>query len=76
VETKGERKMTGISEAHKKAAFRCIAIIDCHYPLNEGEKRLLVAIENEIRLAFNMEGAVKPAPLQNEVAWAPREWFW
>lgn len=68
--------MTKISEADTKGALRCIAIIDYHFPLNDGEKRLLGAIVNEIRLAFNMEGAVKPVPLLNEVAWAPREWFW
>jgi hypothetical protein len=68
--------MTEISETDRNAAVKCISIIDCHFPLNGGEKRLLGAIMNEIRLAFNIEGAVKPAPLQNEAAWAPREWFW
>jgi hypothetical protein len=68
--------MADISEAEKKAALGCIAIIDCHFTLNDGEKRLLGVIVNEIRLAFDLEGAVKPAPLQNDTAGAPREWFW
>ncbi len=68
--------MAETSKSDKNAALKCIAIIDCHFPLNDGEKRLLGVIVNEIRLAFDLEGAVKPAPLQNEVAWAPREWFW
>jgi hypothetical protein len=61
--------MAETSKSDKNAALECIAIID-------GEKRLLGVITNEIRLAFDLEGAVKPAPLQNEVAWAPKEWFW
>lgn len=68
--------MTGISEAEKKVALGCIAIIDCHFTLNDGEKRLLGVITNEIRLAFDLQGAVKPVPHRYEVAWAPREWFW
>ena len=68
--------MVETSKSGKNAALKCIAIIDFHFPLNDGEKRLLGVIANEIRLAFDLEGAVKPAPLQNEVAWAPREWFW
>jgi hypothetical protein len=68
--------MTEISETDRNAAVKCISIIDCHFPLNGGEKRLLGAIANEIRLAFDLEGAEKPVTLLNEVAWAPREWFW
>jgi hypothetical protein len=67
---------TKISEMDRKAALKCIAIVDCHFPLNEGEKRLLGTIVNEIRLAFDLEGAVKPVPLLKEAAWVPREWFW
>jgi hypothetical protein len=68
--------MTGFNESESKSALKCIAIIDCHFPLNDGEKRLLGVIANEIRLAFDLEGAVKPVTLLNELAWAPREWFW
>ena len=68
--------MTEINESNSKSALKCIAIIACHFPLNDGEKKLLCVIANEIRLAFDLQGAVKPAPLQNEVGWAPREWFW
>jgi hypothetical protein len=65
-----------ISETDRNAALKCIAIVGRHFPLNEGEKRLLNTVVNEIRLAFDLEGAVKPVPLLNEAAWAPREWFW
>jgi hypothetical protein len=68
--------MAEISEAENIAALRCIAIINCHFPLNEGERRLLGAVMNDIRLAFDLEGAVNTASLLNVVAWAPREWFW
>ena len=68
--------MEEISEAEKKAALMCITIIDCHFTLNISEKRLLGAIENEIRLAFDLEGAVRPASLHSGAAWVPREWFW
>ena len=68
--------MMETSKSDKNAALECIAIINFHFPLNDGEKRLLGVIVNEIRLAFDLEGAVKSAPLWNEVAWAPREWFW
>jgi len=65
-----------IGKADRIAALRCIAITERHFPLNEGEKRLLGAIINDIRLAFDLEGAIKPAPLQKDVPWAPEEWFW
>ena len=68
--------MAEISEAENIAALMCITIIDGHFPLNEGERRLLGAVINEIRLAFDLEGAVNPTSLHNVVAWAPREWFW
>ena len=68
--------MKEFGETKRIAALRCIGIIDCHFPLNEGEKRLLSSIMNEIRLEFNLEGAVKPAPSLNGLAGAPREWFW
>ena len=68
--------MPEISDVEKKAALRCISIIDCHIPLNEGEKRLLGAVMNDIRLAFELEGAVKPASLNSGAAWTPRKWFW
>jgi hypothetical protein len=68
--------MTARSETDNNAALKCIAIIDCHFPLNDGEKRLLGVIANEIRLAFDLEGAVKVAALQSGAAWAPSEWFW
>ena len=75
METNGDI-MTEISETDRNASVKCISIINCHVPLNGGEKSLLCAIVNEIRLAFDLEGAVKPASLPNEVAWAPKEWFW
>jgi hypothetical protein len=65
--------MTAINETDRKVALKCIAIIDGHFPLNEGEKRLLGTIMNEIRLAFGLKGAV---PLLKETAGTPREWFW
>ena len=68
--------MAEISKTDSNAALKCIAIIDCHFPLNDGEKRLLGTIVNEIRLAFDIEGAVKPVPPLNKTAGAPREWFW
>ena len=68
--------MAEISEAEKKAALICITIIDSHFPLNDGEKRLLGVIMNEIRLSFDLEGAVQLALLQNRMVSAPREWFW
>jgi hypothetical protein len=75
VEINGDM-MTEINETDRNASAKCISIIKCHIPLNKGEKMLLGAIVNEIRLAFDLEGAVKPAPLPKEVAWAPKEWFW
>ena len=39
-------------ENNRKAALTCIAIVNRHVPLNDSEKRLLLAIVNEIRLAF------------------------
>jgi len=68
--------MTEISETDRNAAVKCISIINCHFPLNGGEKRLLGAIANEIRLAFDLEGAIKPAQPLNEAAGMPGEWFW
>jgi len=68
--------MAEISEAEKKAALMCITIIDCHLPLNDGERRLLGSIVNDIRLALDLEGAVKPASIRSGAAWVPRKWFW
>lgn len=74
-ETKGDI-MSEISKTDKNAALKCIGIVDGHFPLNKGEKMLLADIVNAIRLAFNLEGAVKPVPLLKETAEAPREWFY
>jgi hypothetical protein len=68
--------MMEIIDTDNNAALKCIAIINCHFALNDGEKRLLGIIVNEIRLAFELEGAVKATALQSGAAWAPSEWFW
>jgi len=68
--------MSDICETEKKVALMCIAMIDCHFPLNEGERRLLCSVVNDIRLTFDLEGAVKPASHHSGAAWTPRIWFW
>lgn len=74
MEEAGERQR----EVDCTAALTCIAIVRRHAALNDEERRLLSAIENEIRLAFNLEGAVTLGPLSDNIntGKAPEEWFW
>lgn len=66
-----------IREPVCQVALECIAIVCCHTALNDSESRLLMAIENEIRLSFDLEGAVKPTPLLDDTTnETPEEWFW
>jgi hypothetical protein len=68
--------MKGSREKDRKAAQTCIAIISSHVPLNDSEKRLLFAIVNEIRLAFDLEGSSKPGLLVDDASDAPEVWIW
>lgn len=68
--------MKGSRENDRKAALTCIAIINSHVPLNGSEKRLLLAIVNEVQLAFDLEGSSKPALLVDEASDAPEVWIW
>ncbi len=70
-------KKSGVNE--RAAALACIGIIKSHLPLNSTEKRLLSAIENQIRLAFELEGAVRPEALCEDsciTSEIPKVWFW
>jgi hypothetical protein len=63
----------------RSAALTCIAIIDGHLPLNDGEKQLLSVIKNQIRLAFDLEGAVRPEAMCDDsgmTSEVPKVWFW
>ena len=59
-----------------KAPQRCIEIIQYRVPLNEGEIRLLERIVNDIRVEFNLPGAVHPSILEEGYGEPPKEWFW
>ena len=63
-------------EVGQEAASHCISIIRKHMPTNPGEKMLIESVVNDIRLAFALEGAVKPAPFTNGEIEAPEVWFW
>lgn len=70
--------LTEAAEADRKTALACIAIVCGHVALNDGERKLLRVIENEIRLAFDLEGAARYGPLSDEVGAGetPAAWFW
>lgn len=66
--------MTRVSKTGQDAACHCIALIKQHKALAEGEATLLAAIENDIRVAFDLEGAVHPVQVVNGSP--PEVWFW
>jgi hypothetical protein len=62
---------------NRSSVYACIAIINAHLPLNDSEKRLLAAIESEIRLAFGLEEEKRKTELFTVVESDPtRVWFW
>ena len=68
--TNVNRQKTG-----QEAAKFCISLIGQHSPLNEGERQLLASITNDIRLAFDLEGAIAPLSMTNGDE-APDVWIW
>jgi hypothetical protein len=65
------------NQIDQKTALTCIAIVRRHAALNDSERMLLKAIENEIRVAFDLDGAVKPGLLLEDTAGeTPELWFW
>lgn len=65
--------MVDLSE--KQAAECCIGIIDQRLTLTPGESRLLQLIVNDIRLHFELDGAVQPLKLAGSSD-RPTEWCW
>lgn len=57
------------------AALRCIELIKKRRSLNEGERDLLASLENDIRVSFDLEGAVRSANLTSADN-TPGTWFW
>lgn len=62
--------------AAQQAAFVCLEIVTRHLPLTDGERGLLEAIQNQIRVTFDLPGAVKPEETIGNLISAPPEWFW
>ncbi|WP_224962807.1 hypothetical protein [Geomonas subterranea] len=58
------------------AAERCIEIIGKRTPLNQEEINLLARIVNDIRVEFDLPGAVHPSKLEDGAGQPPKEWFW
>jgi len=63
-------------EAGKRAAERCIEIIEKRAPMTENELLLLNLVINDIRLEFGLEGAVPSASLVKDDTKPPEVWFW
>lgn len=57
-------------------AQRCIELIQGRIPLNEGEMKLLERIINDIRVEFDLLGAVHPMKLEDGYGEPPKEWIW
>lgn len=57
-------------------AEKCIEIISRRVPLTLEETRLIQLIVNDIRLEFDLEGAVHPSHLDGTRGKPPKEWLW
>lgn len=60
----------------KPTAMRCIEIIKRRTPLSHSEIRLLEVIINDIRVEFDLSGAVHPSKLEDGAGKPPKEWIW
>jgi hypothetical protein len=65
-----------VDQRKQQAAERCIEIIEQRLPLTTGELQLLRLIINDIRLEFELEGAVHPSKLPGGDGNGPAEWLW
>jgi len=57
-------------------AKKCIEIIARRIPLTLEETRLLNLIMNDIRLEFELEGAVHPSLIDGSEGKPPEDWCW
>jgi len=57
-------------------ALRCIEIITERTALTASESLLLKRIINDIRVEFDLEGAVHPTTFEDGSGGPPKEWLW
>lgn len=57
-------------------AEKCLEIIGRRLPLTPEETRLIQLIVNDIRLEFDLDGAVHPSNLDGTRGKPPKEWLW
>ncbi len=74
---RAEKLLADLESVNRIAAAEvCLAIVERHRSLTDGEKDLLDTIKNQIRVKFGLPGAIPPIVDFEANSTAPDKWFW